>query len=136
MLQDIQVLRGCGFQSNFSPPPGFLYHKCSTTLRHCRHCNFSMCMKQTCNFSKSPKHYYLPVFTVEVLSCNLFVLLHHSVIESHLYHCRAAFQYGVKMSDGRKTRRAGPKDEKAALDREWQQIQNIMSKQSSKKSKY
>ena len=42
--------------------------------------------------------------------------------------CRAAFQYGVKMSDGRKTRRAGPKDEKAQLDREWQKIQNIISK--------
>ncbi|XP_067928502.1 protein Red-like [Watersipora subatra] len=53
---------------------------------------------------------------------------------------KAAFQYGVKMSDGRKTRRAGPKDEKAALDREWQKIQNIMSKRSgesaSKRPKY
>ena len=41
---------------------------------------------------------------------------------------RAAFQYGVKMNDGRKTRRAGPKDEKKELDREWQKIQNIMQK--------
>ena len=41
---------------------------------------------------------------------------------------RAAFQYGVKMSDGRKTRRAGPKDEKAELDRQWQKIQNIIHK--------
>ena len=41
---------------------------------------------------------------------------------------RAAFQYGVKMSDGRKTRRGGPKDEKKELDREWQKIQNIMQK--------
>lgn len=57
---------------------------------------------------------------------------------------RAAFQYGVKMSDGRKTRRAGPKDEKAELDRQWQQIQNIMNKRKggdgfrddSKKAKY
>ncbi|XP_052792555.1 protein Red-like [Mya arenaria] len=58
---------------------------------------------------------------------------------------KAAFQYGVKMSDGRKTRRAGPKDEKAELDRQWQQIQNIMNKRKggdsgfrddSKKSKY
>lgn len=53
-----------------------------------------------------------------------------------LLFCRAAFQYGVKMSDGRKTRRAGPKDEKAALDREWQQIQNIMSKRESKRAKH
>ena len=41
---------------------------------------------------------------------------------------RAAFQYGVKMADGRKTRRGGPKDEKKELDREWQKIQNIMQK--------
>lgn len=41
---------------------------------------------------------------------------------------RAAFQYGVKMADGRKTRRTGPKDEKKELDREWQKIQNIMNK--------
>lgn len=41
---------------------------------------------------------------------------------------RAAFQYGVKMADGRRTRRGGPKDEKKALDREWQKIQNIMQK--------
>lgn len=41
---------------------------------------------------------------------------------------KAAFQYGVKMSDGRKTRRAGPKDEKAELDRQWQKIQNIIHK--------
>ncbi|XP_060078521.1 protein Red-like [Ylistrum balloti] len=41
---------------------------------------------------------------------------------------KAAFQYGVKMADGRKTRRAGPKDEKAELDRQWQKIQNILQK--------
>jgi IK cytokine len=58
---------------------------------------------------------------------------------------RAAFQYGVKMADGRKTRRTGPKDEKKELDREWQKIQKIISKRknpggggggSSKQSKY
>ena len=43
---------------------------------------------------------------------------------------RAAFQYGVKMADGRKTRRAGPKDEKAELDRQWQKIQNILKTKS------
>ena len=59
--------------------------------------------------------------------------------------CRAAFQYGVKMADGRKTRRTGPKDEKKELDKEWQKIQNIISKRkqtgsgggsSAKQSKY
>lgn len=48
------------------------------------------------------------------------------------------------MSDGRKTRRAGPKDEKAKLDRELQQINRIIEKRkvpvtgesSSKKLKY
>ncbi|XP_076446295.1 protein Red-like [Babylonia areolata] len=56
---------------------------------------------------------------------------------------KAAFQYGVKMSDGRKTRRAAPKDEKAKLDRELQQINRIIEKRkapvgesSSKKAKY
>lgn len=40
---------------------------------------------------------------------------------------RAAFQYGLKMADGRKTRRAalGKKDEKAELDREWQKIRQV-----------
>ncbi|XP_041358287.1 protein Red-like [Gigantopelta aegis] len=41
---------------------------------------------------------------------------------------KAAFQYGVKMSDGRRTRRTGPKDEKSKLDRELQQINNIIKK--------
>ncbi|GAB6023945.1 hypothetical protein CHUAL_008675 [Chamberlinius hualienensis] len=42
---------------------------------------------------------------------------------------KAAFQYGVKMADGRKTRRtAGKKDEKAELDREWQKISQIIAK--------
>ncbi|VEL08186.1 unnamed protein product [Protopolystoma xenopodis] len=41
---------------------------------------------------------------------------------------KAAFQYGVKMSDGRRTRRVGLKDEKAELDRQWQKIQAIISK--------
>lgn len=41
---------------------------------------------------------------------------------------KAAFQYGVKMADGRKTRRTGPKDEKAELDRQWQKIQRIIEK--------
>ena len=50
------------------------------------------------------------------------------VIYLLLFSFRAAFQYGVKMADGRKTRRTGPKDEKAQLDREWQKIQNIISK--------
>lgn len=38
---------------------------------------------------------------------------------------RAAFQFGVKMSDGRKTRRTGPKDEKAKLDRDWNKISQV-----------
>ncbi|XP_067664128.1 protein Red-like [Haliotis asinina] len=41
---------------------------------------------------------------------------------------KAAFQYGVKMADGRRTRRTGPKDEKAKLDRELQQINRIIQK--------
>ncbi|XP_063706298.1 protein Red [Culicoides brevitarsis] len=42
---------------------------------------------------------------------------------------KAAFQYGVKMQDGRKTRKhKTEKSEKAELDREWQKIQNIIHK--------
>lgn len=41
------------------------------------------------------------------------------------FTCRAAFQYGVKMSDGRKTRRQGAKNDKAKLNREWQQISQV-----------
>ncbi|XP_055626871.1 protein Red [Toxorhynchites rutilus septentrionalis] len=46
---------------------------------------------------------------------------------------KAAFQYGVKMQDGRKTRKhKTEKNEKAELDREWQQIQNIIHKRKAK----
>lgn len=46
---------------------------------------------------------------------------------------KAAFQYGVKMQDGRKTRKnKTEKNEKAELDREWQKIQNIMNKRKTK----
>ncbi|XP_037951499.1 protein Red [Teleopsis dalmanni] len=42
---------------------------------------------------------------------------------------KAAFQYGVKMQDGRKTRKnKTEKSEKAELDREWQKIQTIIQK--------
>uniref|UniRef100_A0A1L8DLT4 Putative ik cytokine down-regulator of hla class ii n=1 Tax=Nyssomyia neivai TaxID=330878 RepID=A0A1L8DLT4_9DIPT len=48
---------------------------------------------------------------------------------------KAAFQYGVKMQDGRKTRKhKTEKSEKAQLDREWQQIQNIIEKRKGKPS--
>ena len=63
----------------------------------------------------------------------------HSTIHSYSsfpFHCyqfttfRAAFQYGVKMSEGRKTRRfgggmTGKAKEKAKLNREWQQISAV-----------
>lgn len=39
---------------------------------------------------------------------------------------RAAFQFGIKMQEGRKTRsRPGGMSEKQKLDREWQQISNV-----------
>ena len=42
---------------------------------------------------------------------------------------KAAFQYGVKMADGRKTRRIPTKkDEKAKIDRDLQKINAILSK--------
>ncbi|XP_031621675.1 protein Red [Contarinia nasturtii] len=46
---------------------------------------------------------------------------------------KAAFQYGVKMQDGRKTRKnKTEKNEKAELDREWQKIQSIIHKRKNK----
>jgi IK cytokine len=51
---------------------------------------------------------------------------------------RAAFQYGVKMNDGRKTRRFGGLNdkakEKAKLNREWQQISQIIDKRKNRPS--
>lgn len=45
---------------------------------------------------------------------------------------KAAYQYGIKMADGRKTRSKVPvKSEKAELDREWQKIQSILHKRKS-----
>ena len=42
---------------------------------------------------------------------------------------KAAFQYGVKMAEGRKTRgRVGMKNEKAKLDKEWNKISSLMDK--------
>lgn len=60
---------------------------------------------------------------------------HHHTVYSCIIHAgtavfffRAAFQYGVKMADGRKTRRAaGKKDDKAKLDRELQKINQVCS---------
>lgn len=52
---------------------------------------------------------------------------------------RAAFQYGVKMADGRKTQgrrltRNSEKSEKSELDREWQKISALISKRKSDSS--
>jgi len=42
---------------------------------------------------------------------------------------KAAFQYGMKMADGRKTRgKLGQKNEKAKLDKEWNQISALIEK--------
>ena len=42
---------------------------------------------------------------------------------------KAAFQYGVKMNEGRKTRgKVGAKNEKAKLDKEWNQISALIDK--------
>merc|ERR1719432_100755 len=58
---------------------------------------------------------------------------------------KAAFQYGMKMADGRKTRgKLGQKNEKAKLDKEWNQISALIEKRKgggggggkSKKPKY
>lgn len=43
----------------------------------------------------------------------------------HFCPCRAAFQYGIKMSEGRKTRRFKETNEKAELDRQWKKISAV-----------
>ena len=50
------------------------------------------------------------------------------IIFIHFFNYRAAFQYGVKMADGRKTRRAGPRDDKKEHDREWAKIKTMIEK--------
>ena len=46
---------------------------------------------------------------------------------------KAAFQFGVKMNDGMKTRTGAKSEEneKQQLDKQWQQIQQIMQKRKS-----
>ena len=41
---------------------------------------------------------------------------------------RAAFQYGLKMSDGRRTRKYCRKNDKVVLDQEWKKIQGMILK--------
>ena len=60
------------------------------------------------------------------LAIRHYCVQHHTDRSERFFrHCRAAFQFGIKMSEGRKTRRAGPKDEKAKLDRDWQKISQV-----------
>lgn len=53
--------------------------------------------------------------------------LAHSPVFPHLCHSdpRAAFQYGIKMSEGRKTRRFKETNDKAELDRQWKKISAV-----------
>ena len=47
------------------------------------------------------------------------------------FYFRAAFQFGVKMTDGRKTRRLPgdeKKNDKVKLDKEWTQISKLIDK--------
>lgn len=46
-------------------------------------------------------------------------------VDDEVCPCRAAFQYGIKMSEGRKTRRFKETNEKAELDRQWKKISAV-----------
>ena len=49
--------------------------------------------------------------------------------ENTNFFFRAAFQFGVKMNEGRKTRRGqGEQKEKAKIEKEWTQISKIIEK--------
>ena len=57
--------------------------------------------------------------------------------------CLFPLQFGVKMADGRKTRRVKPQNERQKLEREWKQISQILEKRrrpegddGAKRSKY
>jgi len=57
---------------------------------------------------------------------------YNQYMESKVAMPKAAFQFGIKMQEGRKTRtKLGQMSEKQKLDREWQQISNIISKRKS-----
>ena len=65
-----------------------------------------------------------------IQNCPIYNLVTHSLLSLAPFCFRAAFQYGVKMSEGRKTRRfgggmTGKAKEKAKLNREWQQISAV-----------
>ena len=55
---------------------------------------------------------------------------YNAYMENKVAMPKAAFQFGIKMHEGRKTRtKAGAQmSEKQKLDREWQQISNLISK--------
>lgn len=53
------------------------------------------------------------------------VCCYHRFHILHLPLHRAAFQYGIKMSEGRKTRRFKETNEKAELDRQWKKISAV-----------
>jgi len=54
---------------------------------------------------------------------------YNSYMENREAMPKAAFQFGIKMHEGRKTRsRPGQMSEKQKLDREWQQISSLISK--------
>ena len=46
-------------------------------------------------------------------------------LNSPFFPFRAAFQYGIKMSEGRKTRRFKETNDKAELDRQWKKISAV-----------
>eukprot|EP00794_Sanderia_malayensis_P007376 gene7376-8196_t len=60
---------------------------------------------------------------------------YNTYMESREAMPKAAFQFGIKMSEGRKTRtKGGHMTEKQKLDREWQKISQIISKRKNPES--
>lgn len=54
---------------------------------------------------------------------------YNNYMENKVAMPKAAFQFGIKMQEGRKTRtKVGQMSEKQKLDREWQQISSLISK--------
>ena len=73
------------------------------------------------------KHYEIRSLLIGPLgiSCDCCATLMLSSLISPFFPFRAAFQYGIKMSEGRKTRRFKETNDKAELDRQWKKISAV-----------
>ena len=68
------------------------------------------------------------LFFCEFFFVNFFLILWIFLLICVASSCRAAFQYGVKMKDGRKQGKSSSKSEKSKLNSEWNKISALIQK--------